>query len=245
MLNQRARGGRSGRILVVDDDPHILRAVGSVLRACGYDVLEAATGAAALEAAAAGQPDLMVLDLTLPDADGVDVCRRVREWSAIPILVLSVRGGEHDKIMALDGGADDYVTKPFSSGVLVARVGALLRRVRSSDSPPAPMEVGDLRIDFAGRRVTRGGERVALTRTEYDILALLASHPDQVVTSRMLLTSVWDEDGEADIRTLRAHVSNLRRKIEPHPGVPSRVITDPGVGFRFSTGSTCEQADEG
>lgn len=231
------RRERGGRVLVVDDDPFILRAVGSVLAACGYEVLSAATGAEALEEAATGQPELIVLDLTLPDIDGVEVCRRLREWTDCPVLVLSVRGGDEDKILALDTGADDYVTKPFSAGVLVARVGALLRRARSVAQVPEPVELGDLRIDFAGHSVTRGGERVALTKTEFDILAMLAAHPDRVVTSKMLLDGIWDPDEPTDIRTLRAHVSNLRRKIEPYPSVPTHVITEPGVGFRFSTGS--------
>jgi two-component system KDP operon response regulator KdpE len=237
MIAIQKRRVRGGRVLVVDDDPFILRAVESVLSACGYEVLSAATGAEALEKAAIGQPELIVLDLTLPDVDGVEVCRRLRQWTDIPVLVLSVRGGEEDKIVALDTGADDYVTKPFSSGVLVARVGALLRRARSAERIPEAVEVGDLRIDFAAHSVTRGGERVPLTKTEFDILAMLATHPDRVVTSKMLLDGIWDPDEPADIRTLRAHVSNLRRKLEPHPSVPTHVITEPGAGFRFSTGS--------
>ncbi len=226
--------GAPVRILVVDDDAGLLRTLSSLLGACGYDVITAAAGLEALDTLRREKVDLVVLDLTLPDIDGVEVCARLRTTSSVPVLVLSVRGGEDDKIRALDTGADDYVTKPFSASVLVARIAALLRRAGSGEEPPEPLKAGDLVIDFAARRVLRGGEAVHLTKTEYEILALLASHPDQVVRTKAIIERVWDPEFPSDVTTLRAHVSNLRRKIERHPAVPRHVLTEPGIGFRFS-----------
>ena len=223
-------------ILVVDDDPGLLRSVSSLLGACGYGVLTAATGLGALEKLRSAKVDLVVLDLTLPDIDGVEVCTRLRESSSVPVIVLSVRGGEDDKIRALDAGADDYVTKPFSASVLVARIAAVLRRAHGTDEPQEPLTAGELVIDFEARRVTRAGERVALTKTEYEILALLASHHDQVVRTKTIIERVWDPEFTTDVTTLRAHIFNLRRKIETHPAVPRHILTEPGLGFRFSTG---------
>jgi two-component system KDP operon response regulator KdpE len=197
-------------------------------------VLTAATGYAALGLLGIEDVQLVVLDLTLPDIDGVEVCARVRRSSTVPVIVLSVRGGDDDKIRALDTGADDYVTKPFSAGVLVARVAALLRRAVGPEERPEPLVAGDLVIDFDARRVLREGSPVRLTKTEYAILALLASHPDQVVRTKTIIETVWDPEYPSDVTTLRAHVSNLRKKIEKHPGVPRHVLTEPGMGFRFS-----------
>jgi two-component system KDP operon response regulator KdpE len=222
------------RVLVVDDDPGLLRTLSSLLGARGYDVITATAGLDALETLLREKVDLVVLDLTLPDIDGVEVCARLRATSAVPVLVLSVRGGEEDKIRALDTGADDYVTKPFSASVLVARIAALLRRAHGSDEPPEPLVAGDLVIDFAARRVLRGGQAVRLTKTEWEILALLASQPDQVVRTKVIINRVWDPEFPSDVTTLRAHVFNLRKKIERHPAVPRHVLTEPGIGFRFS-----------
>jgi len=181
-------------------------------------------------------PDLIILDLTLPDVDGLELLARVRSFLETPILVLSARGDERDKVDALNGGADDYLTKPFSAGELLARVGALLRRSAGSSGQPQ-LEAGDLVIDFVHRRVTKGGEDVSLTPTEYSILEALASNPDRVLTWRQIVDAAWGADLDADPATLRVHVSNLRRKIEPDPNVPTHLLTEPRVGFRFSTRS--------
>jgi two-component system KDP operon response regulator KdpE len=179
-------------------------------------------------------PDLIVLDLTLPDIDGLELLERLRSFLATPVLVLSARSDERDKIAALNGGADDYLTKPFSAGEFVARVGALLRRAAHAPGP-THLQVGDLDIDFVHRRVARAGEQITLTPTEYAILEVLATNPDRVMTWRQIVDGAWGSDLEADPATLRVHVSNLRRKIEPHPSVPRYVLTEPRIGFRFST----------
>jgi two-component system, OmpR family, KDP operon response regulator KdpE len=224
---------RHPRILVVDDEQQIRRALRSVLGARNYEVELAETGEEGLEKAALHSPDLVILDLTLPGIGGLDVCRELRSWSTVPILVLSVRDDDSAKIAALDLGADDYLTKPFSSGELLARVRALLRRVKPGDTGPAEVSVGGLTIDMARPRVTVDGEEVHLTRTEFDILALLARYLDRVVTSKMLLEQVWGPEYTDDAQTLRVHVSHLRHKIEPEGGVPRYILTEPGVGFRL------------
>jgi len=227
---------RPVHVLVVDDEEQIRRALRSILRTRGYRVTEAATGEAALVAAIDDPPDLVILDLMLPDMDGIEVCRELRTWLAAPILVLSVRSGEADKVRALDEGADDYLTKPFSAGELLARLRALLRRVATQYAPPPIVTAGDLTVDVARRVVTLAGEPVTLTPTEFDILALLARNADCVVTQKAILEQIWGPEWAEDRQTLRAHVSNLRRKIEIGPGKRRYVLTEPGVGFRFSTG---------
>lgn len=227
---------RPVHVLVVDDEEQIRRALRSILRTRGYKVTEAATGESALVAAIDVPPDLVVLDLMLPDMDGIEVCRELRAWLAAPILVLSVRSGEADKVQALDEGADDYLTKPFSAGELLARIRALLRRAATRYAPPPTITTGDLTVDVARRVVTLAGHPVALTPTEFDILALLARNADCVVTQRAILEELWGPEWAEDRQTLRAHVSNLRRKIEKGPGGRRYVLTEPGVGFRFSTG---------
>ena len=224
---------RPARILVIDDEEQIRRALRSILGARDYHVDVVKTGEEGLEAAADHQPDLVVLDLTLPGKSGLEVCRELREWLAAPILVLSVRDADDDKIAALDLGADDYLTKPFSAGELLARIRALLRRSAATDASPSEVTVGGLMIDFARRIVTVDGQPVRLTRTEFDVLAVLARNVDRVVTSRMLLERVWGPEYIEDTQTLRVHVSHLRHKIEPPGGVPRYVITEPGVGFRL------------
>jgi two-component system KDP operon response regulator KdpE len=209
----------------------------SVLRASRWIVDLAESGAAGLEAAATHTPDIVVLDLTLPDMSGFDVAKELRTWYAGPILVLSVLGSEDDKITALDLGADDYLTKPFLAGELTARLRALLRRAAPGESSLSEMVAGDLEIDFAKRTVAVREERVHLTRTEFDILALLARNADRVVTSKMLLEQVWGPEYVGDTQTLRTHVSHLRRKIERPGDVPRHILTEPGVGFRFVAGS--------
>jgi two-component system, OmpR family, KDP operon response regulator KdpE len=225
---------RPTRILVVDDEEQIRRALKSILSTRGYHLEMAATAEEALLKAIDAPPDLVVLDLALPDRSGIEVCRELRSWMSAPILVLSVRANEADKIEALDEGADDYLTKPFSAGELLARIRALLRRAAALTSPPPVVTSGDLEIDIARRRVTRAGEEIALTPTEFDILAYLARNAGLVVTQRMILEQVWGPEWVKDAQTLRVHVSNLRKKIEPHPGGPRYIITEPGVGFRFS-----------
>jgi two-component system KDP operon response regulator KdpE len=226
---------RPTHILVVDDEEQIRRALKSILSARGYALDMASTGEEALIKAIDTPPDLVVLDLMLPDRSGIEVCRELRTWMTAPILILSVRSNETDKIRALDEGADDYLTKPFSAGELLARVRALLRRAAALTSPPPVVHSGDLEIDIARRRVRRVGEEVALTPTEFDILAFLARNAGLVVTQRMILEQVWGPEWAEDAQTLRVHVSNLRKKIEPHPGGPRYIITEPGVGFRFAT----------
>jgi two-component system KDP operon response regulator KdpE len=224
---------RSQRILVIDDEEQIRRALRSVLQARHYTVDVAATGEEGLEAAVDRTPDLIVLDLTLPGMSGLQAAEQLRAWYEGPILVLSVRDGDADKIAALDLGADDYLTKPFSAGELLARIRAHLRRTSGVEASVREIRSGDLVIDLAKRIVTVAGKPVRLTRTEFDVLALLARNADRVVTSRMLLEQVWGPDYVSDTQTLRVHVSHLRQKIEPSGGVPRYVLTEPGVGFRF------------
>lgn len=225
---------RPTRILVVDDEEQIRRALTSILSTRGYTLDMAATGEEALLKAIDSPPDLVVLDLMLPDRSGIEVCRELRTWMTSPILVLSVRANEADKIQALDEGADDYLTKPFSAGELLARIRALLRRAAALTSPPPVVTVGDLEIDIARRRVKRAGDEIALTPTEFDILAFLARNVDLVVTQKMILQQIWGPEWAEDAQTLRVHVSNLRKKIERGPDRPRYLITEPGVGFRLA-----------
>jgi two-component system KDP operon response regulator KdpE len=224
---------RSARILVIDDEEQIRRALRSILQAHHYTVDLAATGGEGLEVAIDRTPDLIILDLSLPDMSGLKVAEELRAWYAGPIVVLSVRDGDADKIAALDLGADDYLTKPFSAGELLARIRAHLRRTASEEVSLREVRSGDLVIDFPRRLVTVAGKPAHLTRTEFDILALLARNADRVVTSRMMLEQVWGPDYVSDTQTLRVHVSHLRHKIEPAGGVPRYILTEPGVGFRF------------
>ena len=224
---------RPVRVLVIDDEEQIRRAVKSVLQARHYEVDLAETGEQGLEMAAERMPEVVVLDLTLPGISGLETCERLRDWYQGPIIILSVRNADADKIAALDLGADDYLTKPFSTGELLARIRALLRRTQGVDASVTEVVSGDLRIDFAKRTVTVGGEPVRLTRIEFDILAMLARSAGRVVTSRMLLDTVWGPEYVGDTQTLRVHVSHLRRKIESPGDVSRHILTEPGVGFRF------------
>ncbi len=226
---------KTARILVVDDEEQIRRALKSILTARKYEVVLAADGDQAIDMAIDQNPDMIILDMSMPGMDGVEVCRELRSWYTGPILVLSVRAGDSDKITALDTGADDYLTKPFSAGELLARVRAQLRRTAAAVVPMPTITVGDLEIDFAHRRVRRSGEEIELTRIEFDILAYLAQNPDCVVTSKMILERVWGPEYGDDTQTLRVHISHLRKKIEPHGSVPRYILTEPGVGFRFAT----------
>jgi len=224
---------RAQRVLVIDDEEQIRRALRSVLQARRYEVDLAETAEQGLELTATRTPDIIVLDLTLPGMSGLEACRRLREWYRGPILILSVRNADDDKIAALDLGADDYLTKPFSTGELLARIRALLRRTQGADASVTEARSGDLCVDFAKRTVRVKGELVHLTRIEFDILATLARNAGRVVTSRMLLDQVWGPEYVGDTQTLRVHVSHLRRKIESPGDVSRYILTEPGVGFRF------------
>lgn len=225
---------RPVRVLVVDDEPQIRRVLSSVLQARHYEVDLAETAEQALEMTASRTPDIIMLDLTLPGMSGLEACRRLREWYSGPILILSVRNADDDKIAALDLGADDYLTKPFSTGELLARMRALLRRARGEDTMVAEVSSGALDIDFPRRSVSLDGVPLHLTRIEFDILAMLGRNLGRVVTSRQLLESVWGPEYAADFQALRVHVSHLRHKIEKPGDVPRYIITEPGVGFRLA-----------
>jgi two-component system KDP operon response regulator KdpE len=227
---------RPARILVIDDEEQMRRALKSVLNVRHYEVDLAESAEEGLEITADRTPDLIVLDLTLPGMSGLEACERLREWYRGPILILSVRESDDDKIAALDLGADDYLTKPFSTGELLARIRALLRRTAGVESSSGEIRSGNLVIDLGRRTVTVDGETVRLTRTEFDILALLARNEGRVVTSRMLLESVWGPEYIGDTQTLRVHVSHLRKKIERSPDIPRMILTEPGVGFRLAEG---------
>jgi two-component system KDP operon response regulator KdpE len=220
------------RVLVVDDEQAIRRFLNTALSAHGYEVFEAPTGEDALAAAVARRPDLIILDLGLPGMDGIEVTRRLREWSHLPILVLSVREREGDKVEALDAGADDYVTKPFGTGELLARMRVALRRAARPQATPL-FQVGDLEVDLALRAVTAAGKEVALTPTEYDLLRVLVQNAGKVLTHNQLLRQVWGAGYGGELHLLRVNISNLRRKIEPLPSRPRYIVTEPGVGYRM------------
>ncbi len=219
-------------VLVVDDEPQILRALGVILRNAGYQVDTAATKSEALDAVSVRPPDAMVLDLVLPDGSGVDVTSEVRTWSNLPIIVLSAVGDEREKVRALDVGADDYITKPFGTEELLARLRAVMRRAGDERDEPV-VQVGALSIDLADRRVTRDGQEVHLTPIEFDILRELAGHPGKLVTQRQLLQAVWGPGYDLETHYLRVHVAHIRAKIEPDPSHPSYLVTEPGVGYRL------------
>jgi DNA-binding response OmpR family regulator len=222
------------RVLVVDDEPQIRRALSVNLRARGYDVDTAASGEEALRQAAAQVPDLVVLDLGLPGIDGVEVIRGLRGWTTVPIVVLSVRDQERDKVAALDAGADDYVTKPFGIGELLARLRAALRRAApGGEAGPAALETPDFVLDFAVKRALRGDEEVRLTPTEWHLVEVLARHRGKLVAQRQLLQEVWGPQYETETNYLRVFMAQVRRKLEPDPAHPRYFITEPGMGYRF------------
>jgi len=222
----------SARVLVVDDEPQIVRGLKIILRGAGYSVEAADTKAEALAAVAARPPDAMVLDLVLPDGQGVDVCKEVRTWSRLPIVVLSAVGDEREKVRALDAGADDYITKPFGTDELLARLRAVLRRSGDGGGNPV-IEVGELVIDLTDRTVSRGDEPVHLTRIEFELLRVLAQYRGRLVTHRQLLQEVWGPEYGEETHYLRVHVAHIRSKLEPDPARPQYVITEPGVGYRL------------
>ena len=227
---------RPARILLVDDEVPIQRAVAPLLRSRGYEVEVVGTGADALRSVRTQPPDLIVLDLGLPDMEGTDVCRRIRGDSTVPIVVLSARGGEADKVLALDLGADDYVTKPFGPEELLARIRVALRRVfAASEEPAGRLRVGDLTIDYDRHRVSRGDDEIRLTPKEFDLLALLARSADRVITHRAILKAVWGPNAVDQPEHLWVLMAQLRKKIEPEPSRPRYLISEPWVGYRFVT----------
>lgn len=219
------------RVLVVDDEPQIVRALKVILRGAGYVTQQAETKQEALDAVAVRPPDAMVLDLILPDGSGVDVCKEIRRWSGLPIIVLSAIGDEREKVRALDAGADDYITKPFGTDELLARLRAALRRVTEEREPR--IDIGDVEIDLEARQITSGGEPVHLTPIEFDLLRVLATHRGKLVTHRQLLHEVWGPGFENETHYLRVHVAHIRSKIEPDPSRPRYISTEPWVGYRF------------
>jgi two-component system KDP operon response regulator KdpE len=227
---------RSARILLVDDEVSIQRAVAPLMRSRGYEVDVVGTGADALTHLEQRPPDLIVLDLGLPDIEGAEVCRRIRSISTVPIIVLSARGGESDKVSALDLGADDYVTKPFSPEELLARIRVALRRVFSAeDTEVGRVQYGDVAIDYDRHRVVRGAEEIRLTPKEFDLLSLLAHNPDRVLTHRAILKAIWGPNAVDQPEHLWVLVGQLRKKLEPDPTHPRYVVSEPWVGYRFVT----------
>jgi two-component system KDP operon response regulator KdpE len=225
----------AARVLVVDDELQILRALRVVLRDAGFDVIAAQSAGEALDRASVRPPQAAIVDLVLPDGDGIEVTRRLREWSEMPILVLSAVGDEEHKVRALEAGADDYVTKPFAARELIARLRAVLRRAAGKAAGEQPrIEAAGLAIDFAARSVSRDGEDVHLTPIEFDLLRVLASNRGRLMTHGALLTEVWGPGYADDVQALRTHIARLRAKIEPQGPLPRYIVTDPGVGYRFS-----------
>lgn len=222
------------RVLVIDDEESIRRFLRVALSSQGYTVVERVTGKEGISGAANEKPDVIILDLGLPDMDGVEVIKLLREWTKIPIIVLSVRGSEHDKVAALDAGADDYLTKPFGVGELLARLRAALRRL-GEIVDESSFEVEGLKVDLAKRLVSVSGEEVQLTPNEYGLLRVLVNHAGKVLTHGQLLREVWGAEFGEEFHMLHVNISNLRRKIEPDPTRPKFIITEPGVGYRLRT----------
>jgi len=220
------------RVLVVDDEQPIRRYLRATLNAHGFIVSEAVDGQQALISAATDRPELIILDLGLPDMDGIEVTRRLREWTSIPIIILSVQEQENNKIAALDAGADDYLTKPFGTGELIARIRVALRRSVQASGEPV-YQVDDLRVDLTRRQVKLADVEVSLTPIEYDLLRVLVLHAGRMITHRQLLRQMWGSAYETETHLLRVNISNLRRKIEPDPTRPRYILTEPGVGYRL------------
>jgi two-component system KDP operon response regulator KdpE len=224
------------KVLVVDDEPQIRRFLRASLQSHDYAVLEAENGKEAVRACTVQKPDLVILDLGLPDMDGLDVISTLRGWSTVPVIVLSIRSDDADKIDALDRGANDYVTKPFSMGELLARMRVALRQgVRDSADAGAIVTAGNLSVDLTKRLVTLSGATVRLSRKEYDLLRILASHPGKVITHQQLLQEVWGQAYVGETQYLRVYIGQLRQKLEKNPAEPKHLITEPGVGYRFVT----------
>jgi two-component system KDP operon response regulator KdpE len=222
------------RILIVEDEAEIRRVVRLILQSEGYEVHEAEGLQRGLIEAGTRRPDLLLLDLGLPDGDGIELVRHLRGWSAAPVIVLSARSGESDKVAALDAGADDYLVKPFGAGELLARVRAQLRRhQQQTPAGDTTIRFGDVRIDLVHRRVERGGQELHLTPIEYKLLTHLATQPDRVITHQQLLKVVWGPGHAEDTHYVRVHMANLRKKVEANPSMPAHLLTEAGIGYRF------------
>jgi two-component system KDP operon response regulator KdpE len=228
---------RDPLILLIDDEPQILRALKTILGSGHFRVISAVNGEEGIALAASQSPDVIILDLTLPDMDGIQVCEQIREWSAVPIIILSVRDGERDKVAALDKGADDYLTKPFNIEELMARIRVALRHsAQSIGNKETIIKAGPLVIDLARHITTLNGEELKLTATEFKLLSYLAAHADRVLTHQAILIHVWGFEESSHVEYLRVYIGQLRRKIEIDADDPQILVTDPGVGYRFKTG---------
>ncbi len=228
------------RILIADDEPQITRVLRRSLTSHGYDIRSAADGESALETFGDWHPDLVITDLSMPNMDGLALCRQLRKLSSVPVIVLSVKGEEQTKVEALDAGADDYVTKPFGMDELLARIRATLRRApepHAEDAEPIALEAGDFRVNMESREVTVGGRQVRLTPKEYDLLVYLIRHPGKVLTHRVLLAAVWGGNYVEQTEYLRVFIGQLRKKIESDPASPCHILTEPWIGYRFDPGS--------
>jgi two-component system, OmpR family, KDP operon response regulator KdpE len=229
-----AMNGKNLTILVVDDEPAIQRFLGVTLSSQGYLIISALTGSEAISKVKDHTPDLVILDLGLPDIDGLEVTRQLRQWTRVPIIVLSVRGSEKDKIAALDAGADDYLTKPFGTGELLARLRVAWRHQTNYADEQSFVD-GEITVDLVNRTVKVSGKEIQLTPTEYDILKIMVNHAGRIMTHRQILQNVWGEQYGDELHMLHVNISNLRRKIELDPARPHYIITEPGVGYRFKT----------
>jgi len=229
-----ALASEKSRVLVVDDEPQITRVLRTVLTSQGYQVQTATEGETALANFSEWRPELVITDLYMPHMDGIELCKRIRSLSNVPIIVLSVKGEERAKVEALDSGADDYVTKPFGTDELLARVRAALRR-GTADSEVDVFEVGDFKVDLGSRRVHAGGQEVRLTPKEFDLFVYMARHPNRVITHRTLLEAVWGEASQEQPEYLRVFMGQLRKKLEPDPSNPRYLVTEPWVGYRFNS----------
>ena len=229
-------GGESSRVLVVDDEPQITRVLRTVLSSQGYQVRTAGEGEAALTNFKEWKPELVITDLYMPHMDGIELCKRIRTMSSVPIIVLSVKGEERAKVEALDAGADDYVTKPFGTDELLARVRASLRRASSggSDQELTAIDAGDFKVDMDSRRILARGQEVRLTPKEFDLFVYMARHPSRVISHKTLLEAVWGEASQEQPEYLRVFMGQLRKKLEPDPSNPRYLVTEPWVGYRFN-----------
>ncbi|HEY3209726.1 MAG TPA: response regulator [Actinomycetota bacterium] len=233
------------KILAVDDEPQILRALRTSLAARGHEVHTAPNGETALDSLSTTPVELVILDLGLPGIDGVEVIRRLRTWTTVPVIVLSVRDAQADKVAALDAGADDYLTKPFGMDELQARMRAVLRRKGQSEEERPLVQVGDLEIDLAKHLVTRGSQPIHLTRTEFALLELFVTNPGKLLTHRWLLQKVWGDAYREESHYVRVFVAGLRKKLEPDPASPALILTEPGVGYRWMPGEASPQGTSG
>lgn len=229
----RDQGLNRARILIVDDEPGVRDALGALVGGWGFEVQTTASGSGALDAVAGERPDLILLDLAMPGMDGIQVCRRLREWSRVPILIVSARGEESKKVAALEGGADDYVTKPFSPAELRARIRTTLRREQSRGVEAPVVTAGELVVDLATRRILVGGKETHLTPAEYELLRAFVTNPDRVLTHGFLLRSMLGPGYDDALESLRTYIKQVRRKVEPDPARPRLIVNEPGVGYRF------------